>query len=200
MRGKRCEAFSSSTGKRCNCRIAAENVASQRFEGHTLLCDNHWKVINRGRPVSTFHAALTRIDGADKTTDHPGARLISDVCLRATIVAALSPDLLRPEYRGSANALTGHCYIATEAYCHLTGAKPHFIRHEGAPHWYAVLDGAVVDLTAGQFATPPDYSKGRGKGLLTREPSKRARVLMARVREVNRESSDSGIHSRIPLI
>lgn len=56
------------------------------------------------------------------------------------------------------------------------------MRHEGAPHWFLRGPlGQILDLTASQFKTRPNYSAGRGKGFLTREPSARARVLMGRV-------------------
>lgn len=47
-------------------------------------------------------------------------------------------------------------------------------------HWYLVHKWArlVLDPTASQFATPPPYLEGRGRGFLTRYPSRRARQLM----------------------
>jgi len=87
----------------------------------------------------------------------------------------------------------GNCYVTCEALYHLLGGKkagyvPHTVRHEGDVHWYLVLttktDGlgietsVIVDPTASQFTTVPDYSKGRGRGFLTAEPSKRAKALM----------------------
>lgn len=39
----------------------------------------------------------------------------------------------------------------------------------------------ILDPTASQFKTPPDYRKGRGRGFLTKKPSKRARELMIRM-------------------
>lgn len=73
------------------------------------------------------------------------------------------------------------------------------MKHEGDTHWwlekhgldshYANSDGKVVlsipgdllcrlDPTVSQFKNLPDYSKGRGRGFLTKRPSKRARILM----------------------
>lgn len=85
----------------------------------------------------------------------------------------------------------GNCYVACEALYHLLGGAaahlvPMTVRHEGEVHWYlAVRDlshahGARVrlDPTASQFKTPPPYHKGRGRGFLTKRPSKRARKLM----------------------
>ena len=103
------------------------------------------------------------------------------------VQAALTDDLRRPPWRGKANPLAGHCYVASEALAHILRSeghtvKPMFVRHEGAPHWYLLVDGVgIVDATAGQFREPPPYSEGRGKGFLTSEPSKRAAELLRRI-------------------
>lgn len=84
----------------------------------------------------------------------------------------------------------GNCYVTCEALYHLLGGKlanltPHTVRHEGAVHWYLVLGAnhehvppTILDPTASQFRSPPPYHLGRGRGFLTKRPSKRARVLM----------------------
>jgi|HubBroStandDraft_6_1064221.scaffolds.fasta_scaffold387407_3 hypothetical protein len=83
----------------------------------------------------------------------------------------------------------GNCYVTCESLFHLLGGKaagyvPHTLRHEGAVHWYLVqypgdfYAEAIIDPTVSQFKTPPDYSKGRGRGFLTKKPSKRAQKLM----------------------
>ena len=80
--------------------------------------------------------------------------------------------------------MRGNCYVTTEALFHLLGGKraglvPHTLRHEGDVHWYLVYpDGRVLDPTRVQFKTRPDYSKGRGRGFMTKKPSKRAREMM----------------------
>lgn len=104
-----------------------------------------------------------------------------------SIREALTDDLRRPPWRGSSNRMAGHCYVATEVAFHRLKylgihSRPHFIRHEGQPHWYLVYgDGHVLDYTAEQFATPVPYHKGKGKGFLTKAPSKRARLVMERL-------------------
>lgn len=101
----------------------------------------------------------------------------------------------------------GNCYVTAEALYHLLGGKkaglvPQRLRHEGDTHWYLVkkivippipgtslkkmkpfqvVVGVVIDPTARQFKTPPDYSKGRGAGFMTRGPSRRAREMMKRM-------------------
>jgi hypothetical protein len=106
------------------------------------------------------------------------------------IKAELSPDLLSPRYRAlaGANKYTGQCYVASEALFHLCGGAssglvPQVLRHEGSTHWYLKHkeSGRIYDLSARQFKTVPPYAQGRGCGFLTREPSKRCRVLLERV-------------------
>ena len=104
------------------------------------------------------------------------------------VVRCLSDDLRRPPWRGQANPLAGQCYVASEAYFHLIGReqgfRPAFLRHEGQPHWFLMQGNhnAVIDLTSSQFQTEPEHRKGLYKGFLTVQPSKRAVVLMERVR------------------
>lgn len=88
----------------------------------------------------------------------------------------------------------GNCYVTSEALFHLLGGKaagyvPHTVRHEGAVHWYLVrrlyrvggTQELIIDPTAKQFKTLPDYSQGRGRGFMTKGPSKRARELMEKM-------------------
>lgn len=95
-----------------------------------------------------------------------------------------SDDLRRAPWKGSRDPIAGHCYVASECLALMLGPdwRPRVMRHEGATHWYLQhTDGRVADATATQFRRPPSYHKGRGCGFLTREPSKRARILAARI-------------------
>jgi len=109
------------------------------------------------------------------------------VTLQDKVLAALSDELRKRKYQGNPNRITGHCYVASEALYHLLGGNrqgyaPHFVRHEGEPHWYLEAPGGKrIDLTASQFTTPVPYDLGRGKGFLTRQPSKRAQIVIDRV-------------------
>jgi hypothetical protein len=101
----------------------------------------------------------------------------------------LTPDLLKPTYRqlvlGGAHPMTGHCYVACEVMSFVApDLKPHFVRHEGLPHWFLKCrrTGRVVDPTADQFKTIPLYNEGVGKGFLTKQPSKRAQVVLDRMK------------------
>lgn len=109
------------------------------------------------------------------------------------IVDNLSDDLLDKKFRKMKQgveylpATFGHCYVASEAAYHLlggkdTGWKAYYVKHLGCPHWFLKHnDGNVLDLTANQFKVPVDYSKGRGTGFLTKEPSKRAKILIKKI-------------------
>jgi hypothetical protein len=95
---------------------------------------------------------------------------------------ALTDDLRRHPWKGSANPLAGHCYVASEVLFHLIPElKPMFIRHEGQPHWFLMDGDQVVDPTASQFETPVPYSTAKGKGFLTKQPSRRARLVIEKI-------------------
>ncbi len=110
----------------------------------------------------------------------------------------LSDDLLSPKWRrrrDATNLLSGHCYVAAEALWHLLGAAesgyvPHVLSHElwpeglnpGETHWFLRKGDKLLDPTAGQFDCPIAYDKGRANGFLTTEPSRRAGILITRVR------------------
>lgn len=106
----------------------------------------------------------------------------------AAVRGALTDDLRRPPWRGLPNPMEGHCYIAAEAAYHLLGGAPAGwtpinLHHEGGPHWaLRHADGTIVDPTADQFDAPPDYTRARGRGFLTRKPSRRAAIVMLRCR------------------
>jgi hypothetical protein len=106
--------------------------------------------------------------------------------LGRAIRASLTPDLLKPEYRHLTRPYAGHCYVATEAYYHMSGGassglKPRVLRHEGSTHWcLARPDGELVDLTAEQFETPVPYQTGKHCPFQASTPSARARELIRR--------------------
>lgn len=100
--------------------------------------------------------------------------------------SVLTDDLRNAPYKGSCNPMSGHCYVASEALYHAMGGKaaglkPMYVKHEGSPHWFLkTKDGKIIDPTADQFKTPVPYHEAKGKGFLTKEPSKRARVVLKR--------------------
>jgi|HubBroStandDraft_2_1064218.scaffolds.fasta_scaffold182937_2 hypothetical protein len=113
---------------------------------------------------------------------------------RHIIISNLTDELLTPKYRQLKKtyclpATTGHCYIVSEVAYYLLDGKeegwtPQYIKHEGNSHWFLKhTSGFILDLTADQFTTLIDYSKAKGKGFLTRIPSKRSKTLIRRIDE-----------------
>jgi hypothetical protein len=97
-------------------------------------------------------------------------------------ILAASPQLVRPRFRGT-HPLSGHCYHGSEALYHLLGGKAAgltamFVKHEGQPHWFLKKNHEVIDLTAEQFQSLPPYHLARPIGFLTKQPSKRAKLVM----------------------
>jgi len=107
--------------------------------------------------------------------------------LAGSIISHLSDDLLSQHYKKQKrlNALSGHCYVASEVYFHLSDEPlmACHIHHEGSSHWFLrnKVTDEIVDITARQFETPVPHEQARGTGFLTKLPSKRARILMGRI-------------------
>jgi hypothetical protein len=103
--------------------------------------------------------------------------------------AVLTDDLRRSPWRGSPNPMAGHCYVASEALFHLLGGKmsgwtPQTMTVNDVVHWFLRHeDGRILDPTFDQFDHPLDYDEGRGRGFLTRQPSKRAAEAIRRFLE-----------------
>jgi len=78
----------------------------------------------------------------------------------------------------------GNCYYTSEALYHLLGGKsagwkPMHMRHERQSHWFLKHEsGLVLDATFKQFKTKPNYKKAKGKGFLTKYPSRAAAKMM----------------------
>lgn len=108
---------------------------------------------------------------------------------------ALTDDLLRPKYLtpDRKSRLEGHCYVAAEALWHLRGRidTPMVARcPDGDTHWWLRRpDGRILDPTASQFLYQFPYETGRGSGFLTRQPSRRATVVIDRVLDALREEA-----------
>jgi hypothetical protein len=101
-----------------------------------------------------------------------------------------SLDLVHPDYRDSDRsqyALNGLCYALCEALYHLCPGlvTPWRILWEnGGSHWF-VKDqtGAILDLVSHPgplLCDPEDYAAGWQVPFLTPQPSRRARLLVAR--------------------
>lgn len=102
------------------------------------------------------------------------------------IIHNLSSDLLSKKYSIQKHPLGGHCYIASEALFHLLKdkhkkVKPYVIVFpNGRTHWFLKVNGKIIDPTAAQFKTIP-YHLARACGFLTKTPSKRCKILLARI-------------------
>jgi len=98
------------------------------------------------------------------------------------IKKCLTDDLLAPGH-------TGHCYVASEAYYHIVGKEEGFqpcqMKVDGVSHWWLRRGSEVIDITSDQFGYEVNYwhKSARCRGFLTKEPSKRAQVLIDRVME-----------------
>jgi len=109
--------------------------------------------------------------------------------LRKIIHSRLSDDLLHPAFKKqrSQHLTAGHCYVASEVAYTLLGGKaqgwkPMQMRHRGTSHWFLQhSSGQIFDPTVEQFSITPDYSKARGRGFLTSQPSRRAQILIQRI-------------------
>jgi hypothetical protein len=116
---------------------------------------------------------------------------MKEAILIKRIQKALTPDLLKEEYKNSGGHYTyGHCYAASEALYHILGGKEAGLRAcvgrgaEGTHWWVIDRKGNILDPTAEQFTSigqKPPYAKGRCTGFLTSYPSKRAAEIIRRV-------------------
>lgn len=106
---------------------------------------------------------------------------------------SLTPELLSKEWKPFADEhCTGHCYIGAEAAYHLLGGKKAKLKvfvasYEEGTHWWLVdIEGKIIDPTECQYTAygdKPPYHLGRCCGFLTTQPSKRAQVVINRVKE-----------------
>ena len=113
---------------------------------------------------------------------------------------ALSDDLLKPNWKKQKKLIDplstnhkinyqvyGHCYIASEALYYLLGGKdsgyvPQVITVNNGTHWFLKnKQNDILDPTFDQFNFKINYSKSRGCGFLTKQPSKRTQQLLNKI-------------------
>lgn len=100
------------------------------------------------------------------------------------IKRSLSDNLRKKKYQGNSNKLAGHCYVASEAFYHLTKQTnlytPSYVKFCGGTHWFlSKKDGKIIDITVKQFnGKIPPYSLKKNCGFLTSNPSKRTIELL----------------------
>jgi len=115
--------------------------------------------------------------------------------LKELIITNLSDDLLSSKWRfykkcrPTLDITFGHCYVASEAAYHLIGGKengwkPFCMEVDLNTHWFLKhSSGFILDVTESQFKSKLDYSQAKGKGFLTKQPSKRTRKLLKKISE-----------------
>lgn len=116
--------------------------------------------------------------------------------LKSIIINNLSDDLLSPKWLNkkksevNCHPTFGHCYVATEAAYHILGGKrkgwkPYCLSYGNSEtHWFLKnSSGYIFDVTAEQYNGKfIDYAKARGNGFLTKQPSKRAKKLILKIK------------------
>lgn len=120
-----------------------------------------------------------------------------------SVVQSLSPDLLKGQYKNPQKNLhptTGHCYAASEACYYLLDGKKNNLKacvakDGNETHWWLQApDGQIIDPTKEQYTSlriDPPYQNGKGCGFLTKAPSKRASIIMAKAFKILDEEKNN---------
>jgi hypothetical protein len=98
---------------------------------------------------------------------------------------AMGRKQLKPAYReawDSENPRDGFCYVIAELIYHYKnpgGFSPRVIKwDDGTTHWFLANDAGDIIDPGNLDAFPwPNYAEGKPKHFLTKEPSKRAKIL-----------------------
>jgi len=139
--------------------------------------------------LSSNTSALIDENGLEfhfRNIGHKQKSLKKQINLIDRIVCNLTDDLLKKEYKNitNKNKFTGHCYIASETYYHLSNInlKVYNIKHENSTHWFLKDDNNnIIDITKDQFKKPVPYQKAKRGFFLTKTPSKRSLKLIDKV-------------------
>jgi len=116
--------------------------------------------------------------------------------LRKSIQAALDDSLLsssekkRRAIEGYVSHVDGHCYVAAEVAYHVLGKpwQPKVISKKvigSTTHWYLfnTQTNEIFDPTEEQFGDSViPYHQGKSCGFLTTQPSKRAKIVLERIK------------------
>ncbi len=117
--------------------------------------------------------------------------------VRNQIQSVLTDDLLKSSYLKIQNrhSTTGHCYAASEAAMIILGGREKWMAvcgrdHTGGTHWWIKnkLTGDIFDVTSEQYTTfgfKPPYDNGKPCSFLTKEPSKRAKEILERLKKLS---------------
>lgn len=111
------------------------------------------------------------------------------------IIDSLDDSLLKKEFLilKNKNKITGHCYVATEALYYLLDDDerkhyhPAILNVNGTTHWFLKnkINGEIIDITKEQFDFKLNYENAKNCFFLTKEPSKRTKILISRIYEKN---------------
>ena len=117
---------------------------------------------------------------------------------RSLVIAVqgeLCPSLLKKQYldENAKNLMFGHCYVASEAIFHLSKNKlqPFYgTDKRGITHWWLIDEkwDIRIDATADQYHSQglePPYDVGNRASFLTNDPSKRCKIVMEGIGNVN---------------
>lgn len=110
--------------------------------------------------------------------------------LSSAIIRNLDDKYLKKIYLSEPerNNVTGHCYLASEVFYHLTGGKEKWtpqVGHDGeGTHWWLKdkHSNTIVDVTSSQytdFGQEPPYETGKGCGF--QQISNNCKIVMEKV-------------------
>jgi hypothetical protein len=159
-------------------------VTMQDLTGKIGVCSDGMVGLIHGTatlPWGESYVGVKLIDGTPWASRAP--YIVAD-SLAEMIKKCFTREMLKAGYSGENNR--GYCYIASEAYHHLSDedTKPYVIKHEGVTHWFLKdANGRVIDLTPEQFATIVPYDQARQCPFLTGLPSKRCRMLIQKIQD-----------------
>ena len=96
------------------------------------------------------------------------------------------PELVKSQYRNLKNPLFGHCYVASEVFYHLgkkeQGFYPCCMKIKEGTHWFLKDDeNTIIDITT-QDIPLPKYWKAKRRAFLTKQPSKRAQIIIDEIK------------------
>jgi hypothetical protein len=118
--------------------------------------------------------------------------------LRTKIHKSLSNDLLKKDQIEKLTGIhltEGHCAVAAESAYHILGGKvngwvpmvlPRYVMGNNTHWWIKNKDtGEIFDPTVEQWGDEKcPYHLGMGCGFMTRQPSKRAKILIDRINKI----------------
>ena len=112
--------------------------------------------------------------------------------LQIKILSVLTSDLIKTKYKNKSKHY-GYCYIVSEAAYHLyakeKGFSPYVAKDcYGLTHWWLQNNkNEIIDIVAHAYyddGEEPPYKNGRKTAFLTKQPSKRCKIILERIKNV----------------